>query len=305
MLILAGLALAALAPAGAAAQIDRIDPTLDGEVPAEAAESDAPAETRPVAVQPTPPAPDPYDQRLAALARRFEEGVDAWRRGEYELARGRWLEVLDDLGPAGANLRGRERVFDRHALLHNLGNAAFRLERPLEAVGWYLAALRWAPRDGATRANLELARREAELDAAPAEDVVGSLGSTLELITPFEARWLALLALGPLLVALLGEAVRGGRAWLLAVVLAVFVAALGALPLAWHLGQEDADPVLIVGSGSVPLRAEPLTARPAIGAVEPGERAERIDALPDWIRIERADGTRGWLSRAAVFPLVR
>ncbi|QDU68429.1 SH3 domain-containing protein [Engelhardtia mirabilis] len=307
--ILALLAIVLL-PAVARAQGGGIDPTLDDDalVPGgpELLDGSAPATpTATAAAVPAAPAPDPYELQLGALARRFDEGVEAWRRGEYAIAEGRWLDVLAESKSSAASLRGRERILDRHALLHNLGNAAFRLERPLEAMGWYLAALRHAPRSLDTRANLALARRAAELDTELEDDFAASVGEGLDLITPSEARWLALLALGPLLVALLGEAVRGGRAWRLAVALAVLAAAAGAVPLAHHSLHGVDDPVMVVRKGTTTVRAEPLEGRPAIGEVSAGEVAQRIDELPDWVRIERRDGTRGWLARDAVFPLVR
>ena len=303
------LVLAAV-PAMAHAQGDPIDPALDDDAlsagdPAQpAAPAAGPAEN----VAPTPPpapAPDPYELQLGALERRFDEGVEAWRAGAYEIAQGRWLAALEESRMSAADLRGRERILDRHALLHNLGNAAFRLERPLEAVGWYLAALRHAPRDRETRANLALARSAAQIDGELDDDFGESVGEGLDLITAAEARWLALLALTPLLITLLGEAVRGGRAWRAAVALSVLTAIAGAVPLAHHTFASADDPVMVVSKGSTTIRSEPLDDRPAIGEVSAGEVAQRIDELPDWVRIERRDGTRGWLAREAVFPLDR
>lgn len=295
--------LAAGASAAAAAQDERIDPVLDDG--AATGTTDAPEAGPPAPLPAREPAPDPYELRLDALAERFAEGVEAWRAGRYELAEGRWLDVLVDLDSTAADLRGRDRFFDRHVLLHGLGNAAFRLDRPLEAVGWYLAALRYAPRDRETRANLSLARRAAELEDESPTDFTSSVRASLDLVTASEARWLALLGLGPLLLTLLGEAARGGRVWRLLVAVAVLVAAAAATPLAHHLIAADAEPVMVVESEPVPLRAEPLEARPPIAELLPGAIVERIDGLPDWVRVERPDGSRGWVRAAAVFDLVR
>jgi hypothetical protein len=297
----------------------RIDPVLDDAVPVEgeaapgagpeagpAGESSAPADRAAHSAPPAPaPAPDPYTLRLEALERQFDAGVAAWRAGEYELARGRWLEVLAELEAHPTSTRGRALHFDRHALLHDLGNAAFRLERPLEAVGWYLAALRHAPRERETLGNLQLARRAAELEPEGEGDFLGSLLASLGLLTPAESRFLVWIGLVPLLLGLLGEAIRGGRGWRTVAWLGALTAALCTLPLARHLWLGDSDPLLVIAEQRVEYRAEPLPERPATGALEPGQRVERLDQLPDWVRIETADGARGWVPAETVFALHR
>lgn len=282
-----------------AAQDVEIDPVLADEVSGEEAVVESAAEA------PAPVRVDPYDARLSAIESLFESGVEAWRRGEYALAEGRWRALLAQLDAQPLDVRGRERIVDRHALLHDLGNAAFRLGRPLEAVGWYLAALRHAPRDTDTRANLDLARREAGLESEQDPDFLGSLVDSLGLLTPAESRWLALLGLLPILTCLLGEAARGGRAWRGLLSLSIVAGLLAAAPLTRHLLLSEADPVLVVAETSVSLRAEPLVGRPAIGELDPGQRVERLDALPDWAKVETADGAVGWVPREAAFTLSR
>ena len=250
-------------------------------------------------------APDPYELRLAALEATFDAGVDAWRLGDYATAENHWMAVLDELTSMPIEVDGHETVVDRHALLHDLGNAAFRLERPLEAVGWYMAALRHAPRDVETHENLALARREAGLESEPNPDFVRSLTDALGLFTPAESRWLALIGLLPLLVCLLGEAARGGRLWRGLLVLSILIGVAATAPLVRHGLRGGERPVLIVDEQRVEYRAEPLEERPSIGAVEPGAVVQALDALPDWIRIETVEGDRGWVSRGAVFELVR
>ncbi|MEO0650847.1 MAG: SH3 domain-containing protein [Planctomycetota bacterium] len=284
--------------APAAAQDVEIDPVLGDEAATEAVVAEAPAPPEPERV-------DPYEARLESLERLFESGVEAWRLGEYAVAEGRWLALLEELDEQPLDVRGRERIVDRYALLHDLGNAAFRLGRPLEAVGWYLAALRHAPRDRDTRANLDLARRDAGLEAEQDPDFLGSLFDSLGLLTPAESRWLALLGLLPVLTCLLGEAGRGGRAWRGLLLLSILGGLLASAPLARHLLLAESDPVLVVAASSVSLRAEPLVGRPAIGELDPGQRVDRLDELPNWAKVETEDGAVGWVSLDSVFSLVR
>lgn len=92
--------------------------------------------------------------------------TDAYRRGDFDAATRAWTQLLADRSLPAA---------ERARLCFNLGNAAFRDERPLEAVGWYEAALRLAPRDGDAWANVEHARSAAGL--APKDR--GDLAATL------------------------------------------------------------------------------------------------------------------------------
>src|SRR5580765_6166138 len=79
-------------------------------------------------------------------AERFQAGVEAFRAGDHRAASSLWRGLLDE--------RGTE--LDPGLLCYDLGNAAFRAGRVLEAVGWYTAALRFDPRNQAGWANLEL-----------------------------------------------------------------------------------------------------------------------------------------------------
>ena len=74
----------------------------------------------------------------------FERGIDAYRHGEYAEAETLWRETLEEELAHGARAR----------LYYNLGNAAWRQDHPMEAVGWYSACLRISPRDSDTWRNL-------------------------------------------------------------------------------------------------------------------------------------------------------
>src|SRR6185436_3640855 len=90
-----------------------------------------------------------------------QAAIDAYRRGNYDSAKSLWISALES-----APLPSAERA----RILYDLGNAAFRSDAPLEAVGWYTASLRLRPRDADTWTNLEHARRTAKLDPADRGD---------------------------------------------------------------------------------------------------------------------------------------
>jgi len=247
--------------------------------------------------------PTPEQQRAAEL---FDAGVAAWREGRHARAEELWLETLRVIGPPVEATASDQVLFDRHALLHDLGNAAYRAGRHLEAVGWYEAALRHRPRHAATRSNLELAERAAGLERADGSSgTAEAWAAYLELWTPAEARWLALLGLVPLAIALLVEAVRGGRAAVLWAVASLCLAVVLVAPHANHRAHEDASPHLVIAEGGAIVHAEARAAATGVGRVEPGDLVERVDALPDWIRVETRDGANGWVRKDALFALRR
>lgn len=236
----------------------------------------------------------------------FETGVAAWREGRHARAEELWRETLRVLGPPREPSSSDEVLFDRHAVLFDLGNAAFRGARYLEAIGWYRAALRYEPRHAGTRANLELATARAGLDPhASASDTLGVWRSYLAAWTPGEARWLALFGLAPLALALLVEAVRGGRAAALWA-LACFAAALLLVAPLLHLrATADDVPYLVVDPNGTALRSEARAAAATVGRIEAGATVQRVDALPEWVRVETDAGASGWVPADDVFELRR
>ncbi|HED64272.1 MAG TPA: tetratricopeptide repeat protein, partial [Planctomycetes bacterium] len=133
----------------------------------------------------------------------FELGVRAYRAGRYREAEAHWRELL---------ARPLSRV-ERARVAFDLGNAAYRQERPLDAIGWYTVALSLEPRHRAARHNLERARAQAGLDPADRGDLSSTLRRVLTAWTVEEAREILLAALALFGLALFGEALRGGAGW--------------------------------------------------------------------------------------------
>jgi tetratricopeptide (TPR) repeat protein len=246
--------------------------------------------------------PSDAQRRAAEL---FDAGIGAWRESRYARAEELWLAALDTIGAPPVTDTADAVLFDRHAFLFNLGNAAFRAERPLEAAGWYRAALVHQPRHAATHDNLELARQRAELDGGSGLEPTAAWGAYLAAWTPGEARWLALIGLGPLAVTLLIEALRGGRAALIWAGLALLLAVVLFAPLARHHLTADERPLMVIAPEGVALRSEARTGATIVARAAAGEDVLRRDALPEWIQVERTDGTLGWAPRADLFDLRR
>ena len=225
----------------------------------------------------------------------FERGIEAYRRGAYAEARERWQAALaEDLGRLA-----RARVY------YDLGNASWRLEQPLEAIACYTAALRLDPGHSDARKNLELARAKAGLAPADPGDLRATLERVLTSLPSGERRLLVLAALLSWAV-LLGLEVRFGgaapRNLLFAGSLCVVLAAVPWLRGVLHRGP--AAPMLVIQAGTVTVRSEPLEGRAALGELAALDEVARLDALPGWVLIERADGLCGWVREEALLPLV-
>lgn len=223
----------------------------------------------------------------------FEQGVDAYRRGDYRTAQTLWRRLLD----------AHDDTLDPAALDYDLGNAAFRLERPLEAAGWYTAALRRSPRHAEAWSNLELARERAGLDPADRGDLADTLRRLGSALTLAELEWTLVALAAALLVVLLVEALRGG------VVLRRTAWGLGALALllaclwGWRLAGREQAPLFVTEPGGVDLRSEPRDGAAAVGHAQPADVVEALDSLPGWRRVRDGSGEVGWVEESAVLDL--
>ncbi len=212
------------------------------------------------------------DPALAAEAYRAGRFAEAHAFYEAALA-----EPGADLGP----------------LLYNLGNCAFRLGRPAEAVLHYRRALRRMPRDPEITFNLRLASRSLDLPAQPG-DGAGAL-AFLDRLTPGEALALAAaLEAAGLFGFVLFRRRPGTRRTLL-------VLALAGILLAARLGHAlyGTDPEGVVLPAEVALRPEPQSGLAPTHHLRAGESV-RILAMSDrWMHVVHLRGS-GWTERASV-----
>ena len=223
-----------------------------------------------------------------------QRAAEAYRGQDYGTAAALWQDALQ--GTTLAEERGR--------LLYNLGNTAFRRERPFEAVGWYTAALRLTPRDGDLWTNLELARSEAGLDPADRGDLASTSRRLVSSLTRAEAEWLLLLTLLAWGGLLAGEALRGGRTWRRLAWLGLALVLMSGAPLAWHLSHAGERPLMVVQKGGTQGRSEPRPDAAALDRLEAGQVVQWRDELPGWVGVH-ADGKDLWVRATATFDLDR
>lgn len=212
--------------------------------------------------------------------------AEAYRAKLYSSAEQQWLAALEREEARGSSE-------ERARLLFNLGNAAFRQERPLEAVAYYSASRRLRPRDGDVQANLDYAALEAGLE--PPERV-----SVLTSLTLGESEKLVLGLTFVLFALLAAEALFGRTFRILAAICAVVLLA-SLAPWIYNLSQEGRDRVMVVRAAGAPLMSEPRTDSKMLLKLMPGTEHEFTDSLPQWTKVETSDGIEGWTKTGSVF----
>ena len=231
----------------------------------------------------------------AALERGFDQGAAAYRAGAYATASALWSGLLSSVDAPDA----------RAQLLYDLGNAAYRLERPLEACAWYTGASQYWPREARVRDNLELARRAAGLEPLDPGTLSYALWDALDAFREEEAARLYCLGWLLLGLALAGEALRGGPRWRGAAWAGLALALLCAAP--WVRAQLRAEPgaLCVVEERGAALRQGPRMELEPTGRVPAAALVHELETWPGWVRVETAAGDSGWVvadSLAAIDP---
>jgi hypothetical protein len=235
--------------------------------------------------------------RAAQTTAQDDAAVAAYRQGDLAGARAEWMALLDGPDAPKGPERGR--------ILYDLGNVAFRQGKMLEAVGWYTSALEYRPRDGDTWANLEEARSRAHLEPADRGDLTSTLKRAVRSWTRAESGWIALCGFVACAAALAFEALRGGRLGRWLAIGGVCVALLACAPWVDAVARARGDVLMIVETDKASVYSEPREKATVVAEVAAGATAERIDELPDWVKVRTDSGAEGWLKSSSVFALRR
>lgn len=231
--------------------------------------------------------------------------LEAYRAEDFASAAAWWTDALeastgvDDFGDPLADDGERAR------LMANLGNCAARQGDWARAAAWFEASLRLRPRDSETREKLDFARSEAGWPPLDRGDLASTTLRALSSFTEDEARWLALFGLLPLTVALLGEALRGSRAWRRAAIVCAVFWLFTCTPCMHAAWNRAADPMLVTNPNGAAARPEPRESAERLERLPSGTRWKRLDELPDWTRLRGPEGRSVWVPSRDVFALER
>ena len=213
----------------------------------------------------------------------FEEGVDAFRKGNLEEAVQSWQFALED-------------GYESGALYYNLGNAHFRLGHTAKAILFYERAARLLPRDKDVAANLALARL-AVVDRVNAPVRLGIWDAVDALRDFFSLNELRLLfiwlgVVSALIVCLRILFFRRLHRFALTAVIAVWL--LSGILFVWR-AVLDAQPCAIITADKVDVKSAPDENSKDVFALHEGLKVCIKANLAGWYNIELADGRQGWI----------
>lgn len=237
-------------------------------------------------------APAVHDARAASPEETFDQGNEAYSRGDFNAAAEAYRTVVQ-YGIVDARVE------------YNLGNAAYRLGRMGEAILHYRRAQRLAPSDADVAANLELALSRS-IDRAEAPAVTGPIRVVRALqdrVGP-DAQALALLAL--LWIAAGLTAWRSSRpggwtaaaGWTLAALL--FVAAIGGV--SWYTTWQrlDGERLAVVLQPAVEVLAGAGQNNATLFTIHEGLTVVVQQEQRDWVQVTLPNGLHGWIPREAL-----
>ncbi len=219
----------------------------------------------------------------------FEEGNHAYAEGRFSDA----VTNYERLVAHGVR---------EPAVLFNLGNALFRLDRLAEARLAWERALRRAPGDADLHDNLSLVVSRLGLEALPErswpermlDGLLGSLGTN-------GWAWLAVaawaIAHASLAIGWATARARPVRVAALAMATGTFLLA---APLAWlgHTRESRAEAVAL--TGALPVLAGPRASETSLFTLPLGEKVQIEGTTGEWAHVSLPNGWHGWVALASV-----
>lgn len=207
------------------------------------------------------------------------EAVSAYEAGRFQEAFDHFSSALDDSPDA--------------ALLHNLGNCAYRLGRPARAVYYYRRALLRDPGSTELLFNLSLAEEQLGLDFG--RDLASTVRTRVARV-PLRT-WVVLAGLLQSAGIGLWLASRGRRRLRLVAVACLVLGSLAAIRssnMAWLSHPEG-----VVLEQDVGVRSDPhVTVSPSF-SLGAGETVEVLEHSARWVHLRHAQG-QGWAERSAI-----
>jgi hypothetical protein len=206
----------------------------------------------------------------------------AWRAGDFALAMTLYEHVAAEADPVPG------------AVLYNLGNCAFRLDRPALAALYFRRAARRLPDDPDVAFNLGLT--EQRLGVAGRNPAPGSsVTSRLRRAFPVVLAIVTMLELGGILGIALSRRRSALRFTAVGAVVLALIGAIVVVLLRW--GSEAPTGVVLAPRAAV--RGEPHDEVPALFRLRAGDCVTVPESSDRWVRVIDPRGT-GWVERHAI-----
>ena len=214
---------------------------------------------------------------------RFLKAANLYEEGKYQQA-SEGFEALLGYG------------FESGDIYYNLGNAKLRSGKLGEAIGAYLNAQRYLPRDGDLAANLKFARQSAK------DDLPEWKPSTLETLffwhrslSPDELGIGLIIFNGLFWLTWLLRLFRRETEWLIWLQRTSF---LGLLALGCSFGMRSVTPEqrAVVLPAEISVHASTQEKSTVLFKLHEGAELSVIDSTGDWVRVSLPDQKQGWVA---------
>lgn len=223
------------------------------------------------------------------LQEKFQQGNEAYFARDFPKA----IQIYGELERRG--LKSGD-------LFYNLGNTYYRMGQVGRAVYYYAKALRYHPRDRDLNANYRyvLSQRADKIEEPLSQRATRMLFFLMELTTLKELLMIAALFYVLFFVLLAFNIVRR-RFVLTAALWGLAAINLFLLPsAAMKFYQERIRATAVVVKPLVPVLSEPSVGAIKLFELHEGALGSVTDREGDFIKVQLADGKRGWVSRAEV-----
>jgi tetratricopeptide (TPR) repeat protein len=225
----------------------------------------------------------------------FKQGNDAYKKGEYQTAIGKYEKVLQ------AGKQSEELYF-------NLGNAYYKLNQIAPSIYYYEKALQLNPGDEDVQYNLSLANQMKldKIDQVP-ENLLLRFKKKINRLFPFDVwAWLAIIsAFAGLIVFILFLFTSNGNTKRMSFV-AMFIS-LFLLLFTWynaHYGKQLASQRYgIIFADQVDILTEPNLTADKVTTLHEGTKVKLLRPEGDWQLIKLPDGKKAWIPKTEVKAL--
>ena len=225
----------------------------------------------------------------------FAEANDLYRRGQYEAARERYMQVADS---GIADVR----------LFYNLGNACFKSDLLGESLVWFERAHRLDPRDADVLANLRFARQVKRDREPTATDnaLTRLIVATFDFPTVDELSVVSAFALLGLFAAGAGSWAWprvGRRTWLAVLVASAGVWLLSGVFLGARVYRLETRTDAIVTVDEATARSGPAKDQTPVFVVHEGTKLRIERRESEWFLVRLPNGRGGWMLDDALMAI--
>ncbi|MCL6582127.1 MAG: tetratricopeptide repeat protein [bacterium] len=225
--------------------------------------------------------------QLRQINDQLRQAHEYYRRGEYDLAAGSYLDLI-------------HRGYQDAAIFYNLGNAYFKKGELGWAILFYEKARRLLPRDEDIRENLTYAHSLTidKIESKPSE-LLSLVDKAINFLSPNELTvaaasiYLILIVIGMLIIWKKEHPVRKRLLCLLAIFATIFILAAGVL--FYRIWELEVAQIGVITAKVVEVKSGPEENLATLFSLHEGTTFSIQQQRGDWLQIAIKNGLNGWV----------